>query len=155
VSTLLQSLGIYSPQHLPNQIFTYWPLFAFWAVMAITFAFIFIVLGKNNIFQERSLNTIVRKLFHALAILLFVPPMILVPDILRFSMGIAIILLVFFEYIRFCGTQFIASSDNSLAAGLHRLASDVLTQIVAPVTNARDRRGPLTLSHVRYLSVFE
>lgn len=124
-------------------------MFSYWFGIAALFVTIFAAISQTDAFKYKSLNTVIRKLFHALALLLFLPPLVTSPKLLRFSMSIAAIILIFLEYLRFFCCNLIALEDISFVASKQREIGLFLSRAVAPVTNARDRRGPLTLCHVR------
>lgn len=124
-------------------------LFLWWAIVIGFFVSVFFVLSTyTHSLHSKSLNTIIRKLFHALALLLFVPAILASPEILRFSQFIALLLLIAMEYIRFSGTALLEPGDFSIAARLQRYVAAGIANFIASVTNSRDRNGPLTLSHV-------
>lgn len=88
--------------------------------------------------RERASNTVIRKGFHFMALVMFLPAMVLDPLFLRTSLCLAIAVFFAVEFIRYSKL-------------LGQAVSDFLTKLMNKVTNERDRSGPVTTSHVYLL----
>lgn len=88
--------------------------------------------------KNKLSNTVIRKGFHFMALAMFLPAMIISSKFLRTCLCLATLVFLLIEFIRYSHV-------------LGQVASDFLTQLMNAVTNERDRKGPLTTSHIYLL----
>ncbi|XP_074650935.1 uncharacterized protein LOC141905798 isoform X2 [Tubulanus polymorphus] len=75
-------------------------LIAYWAFITLICIVIVIVKNKHSSSQQK-VSTKVRKYFHLAAVLIFIPGLIVDPELLLFASGAALAILVLLEFIRF------------------------------------------------------
>eukprot|EP01137_Pigoraptor_chileana_P035913 Opistho-2@30664 len=109
-------------------------LSGYWAMFVVLFI-VALQLPSFAAHVARTRNIIVRKYFHALAVLMFVPGYILDPDFTRLAMGVALAGFVFVEFLRSARVPPFGISLNSF---------------LSQYADARDA-GPFILTHTYLL----
>lgn len=110
-----------------------WNIVIYWASIGLLFAILFwffIASSPSNILKRKS--------FHFLAVVLFIPAMMISPHFVRVSFGLALILFVILEFIRW-----------QKVFG-HKI-TELMTRYMGYVLNEKDQHGPIVLSHTYLL----